>query len=243
LYSSDLSTENLIYLSSELALADLAFFIEEMNVKYNLEANTKWIAFGGSYPGSLAAWMREKYPHLVHGAISTSGPLLAKADFREYYDVVVNSLGTYSDKCVESVRQSFAQTEILLKHMIGQRSIDEKFKTCDPIEKSIDNSLDMANFFENLASVFAGIVQYNKDNRRSTNVTIDTICDIMVNTTIGPPVNRLATVSNLLLEMENEKCLDYKYDKMLNEIKNTSWDSSAASGCKIRSFSFILLNQ
>lgn len=76
-----MSTENLMYLSSEQALADLAYFIANMNDKYNLNANQKWIAFGGSYSGSLAAWLREKYPHLVYGAVSSSGPLLAKADF------------------------------------------------------------------------------------------------------------------------------------------------------------------
>lgn len=80
-FCRDLSNDNLKYLSSEQALADLAFFITAMNKKYNLKENIKWIAFGGSYPGSLAAWLREKYPHLVHGAISSSGPLLAKVDF------------------------------------------------------------------------------------------------------------------------------------------------------------------
>lgn len=44
--------------------------------------NQKWIVFGGSYPGSLAAWAREKFPELIHGAISSSGPLLAKVDFK-----------------------------------------------------------------------------------------------------------------------------------------------------------------
>lgn len=77
-----MSVENLRYLSSEQALADLAYFIKGMNKKYNLDENNKWIAFGGSYPGSLAAWLRYKYPHLVHAAISTSGPLLAIADFK-----------------------------------------------------------------------------------------------------------------------------------------------------------------
>lgn len=78
----DLSTESLVYLSSEQALADLAFFIEAMQKEKNLPDGTKWIVHGGSYPGSLAAWMRMRYPHLVHGAMSASGPLLAKVDFK-----------------------------------------------------------------------------------------------------------------------------------------------------------------
>lgn len=69
------------FLTSQQALADLATFINAMNDKYKLPADVKWIVFGGSYPGSLAAWMRVKYPFLVHGAMSASGPLLAEADF------------------------------------------------------------------------------------------------------------------------------------------------------------------
>ena len=37
-----------------------------------------WIAFGGSYPGSMAAWLRLKFPHLISGSVSSSGPLEAK---------------------------------------------------------------------------------------------------------------------------------------------------------------------
>lgn len=73
--------ENLQYLTSHQALADVASFIEAMNYKYKLEPTQKWIVFGGSYAGNLVAWAREKYPHLIHGAISSSGPLLAKVDF------------------------------------------------------------------------------------------------------------------------------------------------------------------
>lgn len=81
LFSRDLAIESLGYLSSEQALADLAYFIESKNMEYKFDKDVKWIAFGGSYPGSLAAWLREKYPNLVYGSVSTSGPLLAEADF------------------------------------------------------------------------------------------------------------------------------------------------------------------
>lgn len=77
-----MSVKNLIYLNSEQALADIAYFIESINEIYKVLDNIKWIVFGGSYPGSLAAWMRVKYPHLVHGAVSSSAPVLAQVDFQ-----------------------------------------------------------------------------------------------------------------------------------------------------------------
>ncbi|XP_026472568.1 LOW QUALITY PROTEIN: putative serine protease F56F10.1 [Ctenocephalides felis] len=232
--TSDLGTKNLIYLNSEQALADLAFFIQTMNEKYGFSDVPKWIVFGGSYPGSLAAWVREKYPHLVHGAVSSSAPLLAAVDFREYFMVVKDALATHSDKCVEAVKNGTKQLEILMKHMIGMRSLDEKFRLCDPIERNVDNALDNSNIFETLAGNFAGIVQYNKDNRMSkdgtSNITIDTLCDIMVNEAIGTPLDRLAEVNSLMLNATDEKCLDYKYDNMISKLRNTSWDSEMAEG-------------
>ncbi|XP_049538730.1 putative serine protease F56F10.1 [Anopheles darlingi] len=231
--TTDLSTKNLAYLTSEQALADLAYFIEAMNEKYQLQPQTNlWIAFGGSYPGSLAAWLREKYPSLVHGSISSSGPLLAKIDFIEYYDTVVRSLASYSPGCVEAVRSAMQQAETLLKHMIGQRTLNDKFKLCDPIERSIDNPLDVASLFEGLASNFAGVVQYNKDNSPHATITIDEVCDVMMNTTIGAPVSRLAEVNRMLLEQGNQSCLDYVYDKSVRQMQNISWDSEVASGAR-----------
>ena len=55
---------------------DLATFIEAMKKSHDFTG--PWIAFGGSYPGSMAAWVREKFPHLIQGSVSSSGPLLAK---------------------------------------------------------------------------------------------------------------------------------------------------------------------
>lgn len=202
-----------------------------MIVRYKISMLSKWIAFGGSYPGSLAAWLREKYPNLIHGAISTSGPLLAKIDFFEYYQVVDDSLATYKKAdCVTPVQKAVQQVDTLMLHMVGQRTLTEKFQLCDPVEKSVENPLDVANLFEGIASLFAGVVQYNKDNRDGAVTTIDDVCDLMTNQTIGPPFTRLAAVNSLLLKENKQKCFDYKYDKMVSDMKNTSWDSEQASG-------------
>lgn len=79
MFCSNTSMENLKYLNSQQALADLAYFITSMNEKYGSSIN-KWIVFGGSYSGTLASWLRLKYPHLVFGAVSSSGPVKAKVD-------------------------------------------------------------------------------------------------------------------------------------------------------------------
>lgn len=119
--------------------------------------------------------------------------------------------------------------------MIGQRNLNKLFRLCDPVEKSINSPNDIANFFESLAGNFAGVVQYNKDNRigksaKLKNVTIDVVCDIMVNQTIGAPVTRLAAVNSLLLDTYDQKCLDFKYENMVNELRNVSWKSETAEG-------------
>lgn len=227
--TSDISTENLVYLTSEQALADLAYFIEAMSE--DLPVGTKWIVHGGSYPGSLAAWMRMRYPHLVHGAMSASGPLLAKLDFEEYYAVVRDALSEYNKDCVKSIQAAFQQVELLLKHMIGQQNLNKQFRLCDKI--NVTNEDDVASLFENLASNFAGIVQYNKDNRPKSpthNITIDVVCDVMMNREKGVPVHRLALVNDMLLNATNQTCLDYTYKKMIYDMRNTTWESSMAEG-------------
>lgn len=69
------------YLNSMQALNDLATFIVAMNDMYLLGKDVRWITVGGSYAGSLSAWMRLKYPFLVYGAVSSSGPLHVKVEF------------------------------------------------------------------------------------------------------------------------------------------------------------------
>ena len=71
-----------------------------MTVTYNITRPRPWISFGGSYPGSLSAWLKLKYPHLMSGAVSSSGPLFAKVDFFEYLGVVHDAIRDHSHDCM-----------------------------------------------------------------------------------------------------------------------------------------------
>lgn len=81
-YYSNLTVENLMYLTSEQALADTANFIRQMTIKYNLTTNQKWFLFGGSYAGALSIWFADIYPNMVSGVIASSGPVSPTINFK-----------------------------------------------------------------------------------------------------------------------------------------------------------------
>lgn len=60
------SPENTGYLTSQQALADYVDLIEHLRSNQT-QLKSPVIAFGGSYGGMLAAYIRMKYPHIVTG--------------------------------------------------------------------------------------------------------------------------------------------------------------------------------
>jgi len=68
----DLSTENLRFLTTEQALADQAYFAQNIIFpgleNKNLTApNTAYIGYGGSYAGAFVAFLRTQYPEVFWG--------------------------------------------------------------------------------------------------------------------------------------------------------------------------------
>lgn len=89
----DLSTENLRFLTTQQALADTAYFaqnvvFEGMEDKNLTAPNVPYIAYGGSYAGAFVAFLRVIYPDIFFGAISSSGVTKAIYDYWEYYEPI-----------------------------------------------------------------------------------------------------------------------------------------------------------
>ena len=87
----DLSTENLRFLTTEQALADEAYFAQ--NIKFPgmedvdlTSKTTAYISYGGSYSGAFSAFLRVKYPDIFWGSISSSGVTKAIYDYWQYYE-------------------------------------------------------------------------------------------------------------------------------------------------------------
>ncbi|RUO95641.1 putative extracelular serine carboxypeptidase [Jimgerdemannia flammicorona] len=102
---SDHSTENLRFLTTGQALADMAYFIRSYNVSLS------WIIYGGSYSGNIAAWMRTEYPDLVFAAVASSAPVEIRPDFWKYYDPIMR----YGPKhCIDAIVSTIEQVDEIL---------------------------------------------------------------------------------------------------------------------------------
>ncbi|XP_063986366.1 putative serine protease K12H4.7 [Diachasmimorpha longicaudata] len=221
----DTSVENLLFLSVDQALADIAFFVETAKQKLNIY-DSPVIVFGGSYAGNMAAWARIKYPHLISGAVASSAPVRAKADFYEYYEVVRNSLNTYSEKCPANTKEAFSAVEKLLTgETADPKKIKDDFNLCDIPD--ISNSKELAWVIRSLAAIFASAVQYNSVEMNGK-TSIAKLCDLMMTPSgnASSPYDRLATAFR---SQYRRQCVDLKYSHFINTYRDTSWESEAAT--------------
>ncbi|XP_029472070.1 putative serine protease K12H4.7 isoform X1 [Rhinatrema bivittatum] len=230
--TEDMRTANLQYLSSKQALADLAHFQTVMTQKLKL-SHSKWVAFGGSYPGSLATWYRLKYPHLIYAAVATSAPVYALINFTEYLEVVQTSLADYNSECPKAVKSASDTLVMMLKKKENYVKITEDFKLCEILQ--INSEMDSAYFLETLAGNFMDVVQYNNDNRafegvKGTNITIQVLCEIMADVSLGTPYDRYAAVAHLMMDALEMKCMDTSYKKYVQEMTSATWEGPAAVG-------------
>eukprot|EP01137_Pigoraptor_chileana_P008562 Opistho-2@55570 len=217
----DASVASLKLLSSQHALADLAYFRMEMTNKLNAPTS-RWLTFGGSYPGSLSSYARQKYPHLFHASVDSSGPVLAELNFYQYLEVCESALRYYGgDTCVSSVTTAIKQIQDLIATKEGREQLATTFKTCDPIATADD----IPNFMQTMAGNVMGVVQYNNE---ASNTTVQVICDTMAAS--DDKLKNFAALNDILLADSNITCLDAGYDSFLKATRATSIGGGAVGG-------------
>ena len=89
----DLSTKNLRFLSSDQAMADMAYFSKHVTFpgheSQNITATaTPWIWYGGSYAGGLVSIYRKAYPDVAFGSVASSSVTAPVSDYWQYYEAI-----------------------------------------------------------------------------------------------------------------------------------------------------------
>ncbi|MQM04353.1 hypothetical protein Taro_037150 [Colocasia esculenta] len=125
--------DTLGYLSVSQALADYAEIIIHIQKMYN--ARGPVIAVGCSYGGMLSAYFRLKYPHVAHGALSSSGPVLYVngnlSSRREYYDIISSDFMSISVHCFQTIKSSWAEID-RINRQLGVGELIRIFNPCKP---------------------------------------------------------------------------------------------------------------
>lgn len=204
--TKDMSLPNLAYLSSEQALADLAHFHAFITQKYSL-IHTKWVAFGGSYPGNLAAWVKLKYPALFAGTVASSAPLRAKKNFYEYMEVVGDGLRYFGGgECYNQVEQAITKLGKALDGTQHDREqVFELFSPCYPMTNELDDSV----FATSIMGAFQDIAQYNRIHEGV--MTLSDVCKHFIKP--GDAMYKLASFIN---QTRVGNCLDSKFQGVPN---------------------------
>ena len=97
--------------------------------------NATWITLGGSYAGTLSAWARQSYPDLIDGAVSSSAPVLAKADFHEYVVRVQEALEEAQSGCCQSFDDTFrARSSSKQERLLNKVAVLAQYGTANDLE-------------------------------------------------------------------------------------------------------------
>ncbi|GAP83936.1 putative serine carboxypeptidase s28 protein [Rosellinia necatrix] len=224
--TKDFSTESLRFLTTDQALADTAYFAN--NVKFaGLEdvdlspSTTPWIAYGGSYAGAFVALLRKLYPDEYWGAISSSGVPEAIWDYYKYFEAAA----VYGPAaCVENTRKI---TDIVDKILIGKKGTQYVGKLKSVF--GLPNVTHDADFASAINGGIYGLQSLNWDPTQSSNQFFD-YCDIVASDKVKYPktetlrasVNELITVAGYGNEV----------DKLSNHVLNyVGYYSRSAAAC------------
>jgi pimeloyl-ACP methyl ester carboxylesterase len=143
------SAKNLRFLSTDQALADLAAFQNFAVKEWGMKG--PWIAIGGSYSASLAAYYRYGYPDQVVGALASSAPVEARADFEEYDYQVATGV---SRECLSRIQLATNRVESSLRDEASAKAVKNLFGSAE--------IQDERDFLYVVADMAAASIQYGE---------------------------------------------------------------------------------
>lgn len=213
--TSDVSTENLRFLSTEQALADMARLIDHIKQQDPRLTNAKVILVGAAFGGNLATWFSAEYPNRVDGIWSSSSFVEARMNFADYFVAIGDDLRNFgSNDCYRRTWRAFRTMESLIA---GGRSavLDEMFHLCQPIDSS--NVFEIERFFESIAeTVSAGIINGGYGY-------VHDLCEEVTNDQISNDL--IAFAEWFIMEHRGGPCFSMSFQELVDFFSEPEWSS------------------
>ncbi|XP_036091093.1 thymus-specific serine protease isoform X2 [Rousettus aegyptiacus] len=218
-----LDTAQLRFLSSRHALADVVSARLALSRLLNVSSSSPWVCFGGSYAGSLAAWARLKFPHLIFAAVASSAPVRAVLDFSAYNEVVSRSLTSTaiggSPECWAAASSAFAEVARRLRAGEAARAaLRAELGAC----ASLDRAEDRAELLGALQALVGGAVQY--DGQAGAPLSVRRLCGLLQARGNGSrlaPYRGLRQAVQVVLHGLGQKCLSFSRAETVAQLRVT----------------------
>ena len=134
------NADKLVYLTTEQAMADFAYFIRVYKNEIINCPDCPVITFGGSYGGMLSAWMRMKFPNVIDAAIASSAPITYFKGASNPFDfntvVTLNYKRSKNPNCTQTIKNGFNRLDKLINETASEdhyKVLNEQFNLCTNI--------------------------------------------------------------------------------------------------------------
>lgn len=194
--------EQMKYLTTEQALADLASFHDYALSAYGVPNGVPWVAIGGSYPGMLAAFVRATYPERFVASVASSAPVHGVLDFTGFQDAIARGYtmdveGVHgSPDCSRAIAAGHVEVRELLKSESGRAELARLFPSAVPSARWLESDENQRAFAG--CGVASFPAQSNEPACSAAGCGVTQICAIMTaNATAGgsSPLARLAALA------------------------------------------------
>jgi len=149
------------FLTVDNVLMDYNELIKAIKIEYGAQDKAV-IAFGGSYGGMLAAWMRMKYPQTIQGALAASAPILyfhgaenMGNDGASFFDVITNDFATVSKPadglCADGIKAAFLEIPKLKADTAAWPGLKKTLNLCDEVA----SAQDLDDFYDHISNGIA----------------------------------------------------------------------------------------
>jgi hypothetical protein len=155
---SNPTAQQLTYLTVEQSLEDIVAFQHYITEQYATGAS-KWVTWGGSYPGMLAAYHRVKYPSMSAGAVASS----AIAHSEPFSTAPMHYAATHvlGSECTTAYVNASRQMDSMVETQAGRARLRSLFSGYSSAAALSDDPASWYEFMSDMAGFLAYSCGYN----------------------------------------------------------------------------------